>query len=55
MKGLLALRLGITMAATLAAGTAFAQGPGMAAAQGPGHEMGGPGFRDHRPPMERAM
>jgi len=55
MKGLLALRLGITMAATLAAGTAFAQGPGTAVAQGPGHEMGRPGFRDHRPPMERAM
>lgn len=55
MKALLAVRLGITMAVTLAAGTAFAQGPGMAAAQGPAHEMGGPGFRDHRPPMERAM
>jgi periplasmic protein CpxP/Spy len=51
MKALIAVRLGIAMAATLAAGTAFAQGPGMAVAQGPG----GPGFGDHRPPMERAM
>jgi Spy/CpxP family protein refolding chaperone len=51
MKGLLAVRLGIAMAATLAAGAAFAQGPGMG--QGPG--QGGPGFGDHRPPMERAM
>ncbi len=53
MKGLLAVRLGIAMAATLAAGAAFAQGPDMASAQGPG--QGGPGFGDHRPPMERAM
>lgn len=49
MKFLMAVRLGIAMAATLAAGTAFAQGPGM----GPG--PGGPGFGEHRPPLERAM
>jgi periplasmic protein CpxP/Spy len=56
MKGLLAVRLGITMAATLAAGTVFAQGPGTM--QGPGQGgpgSGRPGFGDHRPPMERAM
>jgi protein CpxP len=58
MKGLLAVRLGIAMAATLAAGAVFAQGPGMM--QGPeqgqgGSGSGGPGFGDHRPPMERAM
>ena len=48
----LAVRLGVAMAATLAAGGAFAQGPG-----GPGGQMGpgGPGFGSHRPPMERAM
>lgn len=55
MKGLLAVRLGFAMAATLAAVTCLAQGPGTAVAQGPGHEMGAPGFRAHRPPMERAM
>ena len=59
MKGFLAVRLGIAMAATLAAGAAFAQaqGPGQApggpGSGGPG--SGGPGFGDHRPPMERAM
>lgn len=56
MRGFLAIRLGITMAATLAAGTVFAQGPGMG--QGPGQGgpgSGGPGFGEHRPPMERAM
>jgi len=51
MNVLMAVRLGIAMAVTLAAGAAFAQGPDMIAAQGPG----GPGFGDHRPPMERAM
>jgi len=49
MRVYLAVGLGIAMAATFAAGTAFAQGPGM----GPG--PGGPGFGEHRPPMERAM
>jgi periplasmic protein CpxP/Spy len=52
MKGLLAVRLGIAMAAVLAAGAVFAQGPGQGQG-GPG--TGGPGFGDHRPPMERAM
>ena len=46
MKGLLAFRLGMAVAATLAAGTAFAQGPGMIQGPGPGR----PGFGDHRPP-----
>jgi Spy/CpxP family protein refolding chaperone len=57
MKVLLALRLGIAMAATLVAGAMYAQGPDMAIAQGPGsgQGQGGPGFGDHRPPMERAM
>jgi periplasmic protein CpxP/Spy len=55
MKGLLALRLGIAMAATLVAGATYAQGPDMAIAQGPGSGQGGAGFGDHRPPMERAM
>jgi periplasmic protein CpxP/Spy len=51
MKGL--VRLGVALAATLAAGTIFAQGPG----PGPGGSggPGGPGFGMHRPPMERAM
>ena len=53
MKVLIAVRLGIAIAATLAAGILFAQGPEMALGQGPG--PGGPGFGDHRPPMERAM
>jgi Spy/CpxP family protein refolding chaperone len=43
MKTYLAVRLGIAIAATFVAGAAFAQGPG------------GPGFGEHRPPMERAM
>ena len=46
MKVQMAVRLGIAIAATFAAGLGFAQGPG-----GPG----GPGFGEHRPPMERAM
>ena len=53
MKVHLAVRLGIAIAAIFAAGAAVAQDPGM----GPGG-MGsgrGPGFGDHRPPMERAM
>jgi periplasmic protein CpxP/Spy len=51
MKVWMAVRLGVAIAATFAAGTVFAQGPGFG--QGPG--PGGPGFGDHRPPMERAM
>ena len=50
MKVHMAVRLGIAIAATFAAGAAFAQGPGPG---GPG--FGGPGFGEHRPPMERAM
>ncbi len=50
MKGLMAARLGVAIAALLAAGVAGAQAP---AGGGPG--MGGPGFAEHRPPMERAM
>ena len=49
MKGRLAIRIGMMLAATLAATSAFAQGPG-----GP-DGTGGPGFGMHRPPMERAM
>jgi periplasmic protein CpxP/Spy len=58
MKVLMAVRLGIAMAALFAAGTAFAQGPDTTIAQTPGPGapgQGGPGFGDHRPPMERAM
>lgn len=46
----LAARLGIAIAATFLAGAAVAQGPG-----GPGGMGPGPGFGEHRPPMERAM
>ena len=53
MKVLMAVRLGVALAVTFAASVAMAQGPGPAIAQGPG--PGGPGFGDHRPPMERAM
>jgi len=53
MKVHLALRLGIAIAAIFAAGAAVAQDPGMGpGGMGPGR---GPGFGDHRPPMERAM
>lgn len=52
MKVLVAVRLGVALAATLAAGTVMAQGPGPGA---PGPGPGGPGFGMHRPPMERAM
>ena len=48
MKVSMALRLGVAIAATFAAGFAVAQGPGQ---DGPG----APGFAGHRPPMERAM
>jgi len=53
MKGKFALRLVLALATLpLAAGFAFAQGPG----NGPGIGRGnGPGFGDHRPPMERAF
>jgi protein CpxP len=43
MRAILAVRLGIALAATFAALGTSAQGPG------------GPGFGMHRPPMERAM
>jgi len=49
MKGSMAARLGWAMAVLFMAGSALAQGP--AGGQG---AMGGPGFGDHRPPMERA-
>jgi len=52
MKGLMSVRLGLTIAALFAAGVAGAQGPGAPAPVEPG---AGPGFADHRPPMERAM
>ena len=52
MKGL--ARLGVALAATLVAGTLFAQGPGQGGPAGTGGP-GGPGFGMHRPPMERAM
>lgn len=51
MKGLMAVRLGVALAATLAAGTVIAQDPG----SGPGAPGDHPGFVMHRPPMERAM
>ncbi|MGA8088792.1 MAG: Spy/CpxP family protein refolding chaperone [Terracidiphilus sp.] len=56
MKLQMAVRLGIVIAATFAAGVAVAQGPGGPGGMGPGGMgPGGPGFGDHRPPMERAM
>jgi len=49
MKANSVVRLGLTMAGALLAGT-------LAMAQGPGGGMGmGPGMGEHRPPMERAM
>jgi periplasmic protein CpxP/Spy len=47
MKGTIAVQLASALAAVLLAG-------GWAAAQGPGGGMG-PGFGEHRPPMERAF
>ena len=49
MKAQVALRLGMAIAVTFAAVVASAQGPG------PGAGTGGPGFGNHRPPMENAM
>jgi Spy/CpxP family protein refolding chaperone len=49
MKALIVARLGWAIAAVLLAGT-------MALAQAPGGGMGpGPGFEEHRPPMEKAF
>ena len=48
MKGFGTMRLGLAMAGVLLAGTAMAQGPG-------GGMGMGPGFGEHRPPMERAF
>ncbi|MGA2169627.1 MAG: Spy/CpxP family protein refolding chaperone [Terracidiphilus sp.] len=53
MKGSTAVKLGMAIAGVLLAGTALAQGPG-AGMSGGGRE-GGPGFGEHRPPMERAF
>ena len=50
MKGIIAARLGMAMAGVLLAGSALAQGPGGELNAGPG-----PGFGEHRPPMERAF
>jgi protein CpxP len=55
MKGLMAVRLGITLAATLAAGSMMAQEPGGGGSGAGGPGSGGPGFGMHRPPMERAL
>ena len=44
MKVTVAVRMGLAIAAFLTAGALGAQAPG-----------GGPGFGDHRPPMERAL
>ncbi|MDR3751480.1 MAG: periplasmic heavy metal sensor [Terracidiphilus sp.] len=52
MKAQIAVRLGLAITAVMMAGTVLAQGPGG------GQEMGaepGPGFGEHRPPMERAF
>jgi Spy/CpxP family protein refolding chaperone len=46
MKGFGMVRLGLAIAGVLLAGTALAQGPGGGM---------GPGFGEHRPPMERAL
>jgi len=48
MKVGIAVRLGLTIAGLLIAGSALAQGPG----EGPG---GGQGFGEHRPPFEKAF
>ena len=47
MKIRLAVRMGMALAVTFAAA--------LAGAQGPDGGLGGPGFGNHRPPMERAM
>ena len=52
MKGMFALRLVLALSAIpLGGGFAVAQAPGVAPGIGPG----GPGFGEHRPPMERAF
>lgn len=43
------------LAVLLAAGTAWAQGPGDVRGMGPGNDRGGPSFGGHRPPMEEAL
>ncbi len=52
MKGSMAVRLGMAIAGILLAGMALAQGPGGGMSGGRG---AGPGFGEHRPPMERAF
>lgn len=52
MKAFATVWSGLAMAGVLLAGTALAQGPG--GEIGLGHEFG-PGFGEHRPPMERAF
>ena len=53
MKGSMVIRVGVAIAALLAAGAANAQNPGVPVA--PGTPGVGPGFGNHRPPMERAL
>ena len=53
MKGSMAVKLGMSIAGVLLAGTALAQEPGGGMSGGGGE--GGPGFGEHRPPMERAF
>jgi Spy/CpxP family protein refolding chaperone len=48
MKVSIAVRLGLAVAGVLLAGAAWAQGP-------EGRPGGGPGFGEHRPPIERAF
>jgi len=48
MKVSIAVRLGLVVAGVLMAGAMWAQGPG-------GRPEGGPGFGEHRPPIERAF
>jgi periplasmic protein CpxP/Spy len=57
MKGTIAVRLVCALAGMmLLGGWAVAQGPGDGRSMGPQSGLGsGPGFGDHRPPMERAF
>jgi|HubBroStandDraft_1064217.scaffolds.fasta_scaffold05164_5 protein CpxP len=56
MKGKLALRLVLALAAVpLVGGFAIAQAPAGGPGSAPGVAPGGPGFGEHRPPMERAF